>query len=93
MNKRELKIKLDELGIRPSDYSLDGVLKPMSTILLFSDSRWWTFDYDERGRAQDKMSFDTEDEACQHILSRLIRLQEFREKYNLIRKKHNLGPI
>jgi hypothetical protein len=83
MNIEELKLKLDAIGIPSSDYSLDGMLKPMCTILYFENPKWLTFDYDERGRVQDKKQFDTEDEACQHILARLIRLKEFREKYNL----------
>ena len=83
MNKIELKKQLDELWIRNADYSLDGNLKPMATILLFSNSKWYAFDYDERGRVQDKMQFDTEDQACQAMLSRMIRLKEFRKTYNL----------
>jgi len=83
MNKIELKSKLDEIGIPPNDYSLDGTLKPMCTILYFDNPKWITFDFDERGRIQDKKQFDTEDQACKHILARLIRLKEFREKYNL----------
>jgi len=83
MNKIELKRELNELGIKPEDYSLDGTLKPMATILEFSNSKWYTFDYDERGRIQDKEVFNTEDQACRHILDRLIQLKEFRERYNI----------
>jgi hypothetical protein len=83
MNKVELKIKLDDLNIRPEDYSLDGTLKPMATILKLSSFKWVTFDYDERGRVQDEKTFDTEDQACQDVLNRMIELKGFREKYNL----------
>lgn len=83
MNKRELKNKLDELNINTSYYSLDGVLKPNRYTLLYSNSKWWTFLYDERGRFLDKMSFDTEDEACQNMLILLIKEQEFQKKYHL----------
>lgn len=83
MNKIELKTELDDLGILPENYSLDGVLKPMATILEFSNSKWYTFDYDERGRVQDKKLFDTEDQACQDVLTRMIQLKKFREKHNL----------
>lgn len=83
MNKSELRKKLDELGIKQTDYCLDGTLKPMRTILLFSNSKWWTFEYDEHGNIQDKKAFGTEDEACQDILQRLIYLQEWRKKYNV----------
>ena len=83
MNKDELKLKLDAIGIPITAYSLDGTLKPMCTILYFENPKWITFDYDERGRVQDEKQFDTEDEACQHILDRLLRLKVFKEKYNL----------
>lgn len=83
MNKIELKAKLDDLGIQHEDYSLNGVLKPMATILELSNSKWYTFDYDERGRVQDKKLFDTEDQACQDVLTRMIQLKKFRDKYTL----------
>jgi hypothetical protein len=83
MNKDELKIKLDAIGIPSTGYSLDGTLKPMCTILYFENPKWITFDYDERGRVQDEKQFVTEDEACQDILDRLLRLKVFKEKYNL----------
>jgi hypothetical protein len=83
MNKEELKIKLDAIGIPVTAYSLDGTLKPMSIILYFEDSEWITFDYDERGRIKNETHFDTEDEACQHILDELIREKAFKQKYNL----------
>ena len=59
MDKVELKRKLDDVGIRPEDYSLDGILKPMATVLKLLNSKWCTFDYDERGRVQDERIFDT----------------------------------
>jgi hypothetical protein len=83
MDKVELKRKLDDVGIRPEDYSLDGILKPMATVLKLLNSKWCTFDYDERGRVQDERIFDTEDQACQDILNRMIELKRFREKFNL----------
>jgi len=83
MNRNELKLKLDAIGIPSTGYSLDGTLKPMSTILYFEDSEWITFDYDERGRIKNETHFDTEDDACQHILDVMIREKAFKEKYNL----------
>ena len=83
MNRDELKLKLDELGISSSDYSLDGTLRPMCAILFFEDPKWLTFEYDEHGHVLDKKQFDTEDQACRNMVARMIELKEFREKYNL----------
>ena len=83
MNKYELKVKLDELGISSKNYSLDGTLKPVRIILLFSEFKWWTFEYDEHGNIEAKKQFETEDEACQDMLRRLINLKEWRKKHNL----------
>lgn len=83
MNKSELEERLEELEIRPTDYSLDGKLLPMRTILVNLNNKWITFDYDERGRVQNEKEFNTEEEACREILNRLINLKKFRKKYNL----------
>ncbi|MCX2576385.1 hypothetical protein [Pedobacter sandarakinus] len=83
MDRKILKVKLDALNINPKDYSLDGTLLPMRTILSFSKNQWVTFEYDERGSIHDLKKFDNEDEACEDILSRLIFLVEWRKKYNI----------
>ena len=83
MTREELKIKLDAIGIPSTGYSLDGTLKPMRAILYFENPKWLTFEYDERGRVLDKKQFDTEDQACQNILDRMVELKAFKEKYNL----------
>jgi hypothetical protein len=82
MNKVELINKLNALEIRPSDYSLDGTLKPMRTILYFEYPNWLTFEYDERGHILDKKQFDTEDEACGDMLERLTYLRDWRIRTN-----------
>lgn len=83
MNTKELKIKLDEAGISSNSYSLDGNLMPMKIILSFSNSKWSVFLYDERGRVLGLKQFNTESEACQHMLKTLIYDKEWHEKYNL----------
>ena len=83
MNKSELKLRLDELKINPIDYSLDSTLKPMRTILLCQNFRWYTFEYDEHGNIQDKKEFLTESEACEDMLRRLMYLKQWRKKYNI----------
>jgi hypothetical protein len=78
-----LKKKLIELNIPAGDYSLDGALLPMRTILKFADSKWWTFEFDERGRIYEENEFDSLNDACEDMLKRLIYLVEWRKKYGL----------
>jgi len=83
MNIGELKNKLDDLNVRPSDYSLEGTIKAARTILLYANSKWLTFECDENGKTVDKKVFETENEACQDMLNRMIYLKEWRKKRNL----------
>jgi hypothetical protein len=83
MNKKELKNKLDELGIGTNNYELDGDPKPSRYILSHVGSKWQTFAFDEHGNISEKREFDSEDEACQDMLDRLIYLVEWRKKYNI----------
>ncbi|WP_443946585.1 hypothetical protein ACJVDH_05600 [Pedobacter sp. AW1-32] len=83
MNIETLKSTLDLLNVNPKDYSLDGTLLPMRTILLYSKNKWLTFEYDERGKEHDVKEFANENDACQDILDRLLYLIEWRKKYNV----------
>ena len=83
MNKKELKLKLDELCIGNDNYQLDGILNPNRYILSKSGSKWQTLGYDEHGNVADKKEFATEDEACQDMLDRLVYLIEWRKRYNV----------
>jgi len=83
MNRKELKIKLDELGAENEHYELNGMLKPNRYILTHSIFKWQTYFYDEHGYISEKKEFKTEDQACQDMLSRLVYAMEWRKKYNV----------
>ncbi len=83
MNVNQLKEQLDNLKISSDEYSLDGQLKPMTIALTFSQSKWLLFHYDERGHMLNCEKFETENEACENMLKRLISDKKFRKKFNL----------
>ena len=64
MNINQLKTKLDLLGIKPSQYSLNGDLIPDRLILFQNYYIWEVFYLDERGRREYEKKFSSEDEAC-----------------------------
>lgn len=68
MNRFELRKTLDELGVSPLSYSLDGRSSIVGVVLYESYSRWLVFHIDERGNKSDEREFATEDEACSYIL-------------------------
>ena len=50
MNIIELKAKLNELGVEPNEYSLEGSVANWNTIVLYKNySIWEVFYIDERG--------------------------------------------
>ena len=57
MDSKTLKENLNLLNIDTKDYSLDGTLLPMRTILSRSGKNWITFEYDEHGRSLDRKEF------------------------------------
>lgn len=67
MNRNTLRTKLDELGINPKFYSLDGHLSIAGIVLQESYGTWTVFDLDERGNKSDLKSFASEDAACEYI--------------------------
>ncbi|MFV0237437.1 MAG: hypothetical protein ACK5HU_02735 [Flavobacteriales bacterium] len=67
MKIKELKTKLDRLGIAPSYYSLDGSLEPDRIILYRSYSIWEVFYFSERGTRPDEKKFSSEEEACIYV--------------------------
>ena len=83
MTIEELKIKMDNLGISRYDYSLNGTLWPTRYILLHSKTIWLTFGYDERGNVDSLKEFNTESEACNDMLNRLVYLKEWKKKNNI----------
>jgi hypothetical protein len=77
-----LKLKLAELDLPPDNYSLDELI-PNRYIFTHSGSKWQTFGYNEDRITVKKKEFETEDEACQDMLTRMIDLMEWRKKYHI----------
>lgn len=67
MNIKDLKEKLEELGIKASYYSLYGDLKSDSIILYHNYSKWKVFYLDDRGGRHPMGIFDNEEDACRFI--------------------------
>lgn len=75
MNIIELKAKLNELGVEPNEYSLEGSVANWNTIVLYKNYNIWEVFYiDERGNRDDKNTFQSENEACEYIYEEFKRL-------------------
>lgn len=72
VNRDELKAVLDTEGITPRAYTLDGGHPPETCVLSIRAGGWAVY-YSERGLESGRKDFDTEDAACEHLLSLLRR--------------------
>ncbi len=81
MNKKDLQIKLDLLGVASQAYSLEGELVPDNIILYNSYNKWEVFYLDERGDRNDEKVFNSENEACEHIYKLFIESKKIEDKY------------
>jgi len=85
MNRKELKIKLNELNIPEHSYSLYGGVDILKTILEWGN-KWRIHEIDERGNDLEIAVFNTEEEACEYFLkimekhSKIIE-ESYRKKY------------
>ena len=73
MNRKELKFKLDELGIPNNSYNLYGgnaILKPT---IGKKEDKWIIYEIDERGNYLQQYSFDTEEEVCKQFYQELLK--------------------
>ena len=77
MNIEELKKALDEEGVKPIYYSLNGIREVQEVgaaigahILEKKGKKWMCYFYERRGKFDVKY-FDTEDEACKYMLEQL----------------------
>jgi hypothetical protein len=75
MNREELKVVLDRECIDPSIYSLYGQAGGPydDRLILEQDRTIWTVYYIERGEKSQIHFFETEHEACEYLLNRLLR--------------------
>ncbi len=81
MNKLELKEKLNELGIDENQYSLEGELLTDRIVLYHSYHEWRVFYFDERGNEDQKVIFNSEEDACKYIYKEFKEMKEIRDKY------------
>ena len=63
MNKRKLEMKLKEIQIDPSAYTLNGGL-PNEVYCLGQQNGQWEVYYSERGIKTNLKKFEKEEEAC-----------------------------
>lgn len=73
MNRSELKHILQREAFDPGIYSLDGGLANDTLCLAHEGERWCVY-YTERGARFDEQWFESEDEACELMLSNLRAL-------------------
>jgi hypothetical protein len=68
MNRAELVMQLDELGVNRDAYCLDGGL-PNECYTLEPRATEWAVYYSERGRRSMEQVFSTEAQACQFLFN------------------------
>jgi hypothetical protein len=76
MDRAELGATLRREGINPDTYSLEGRDGIGERYVLARCASGWTVYYTERGIERARRNFDTEDEACRHLLDLLLRLTD-----------------
>jgi hypothetical protein len=72
MDREELRELLSQENVDPAAYDLDGRAADETYVLEPSDGSFTVF-YSERGLRTGERRFDTEDEACRHLLDLLLR--------------------
>ncbi len=63
---------VDREGVESRSYNLDGAHDPETYVLTVRAGGWATL-YSERGYEVGRREFDTEDEACTHLLDLILR--------------------
>jgi hypothetical protein len=71
MNKNELANKLQEKGINPNSYCLDGGL-PNEAYCLNNSANGWEVYYSERGDKSGLKIFQNESDACIYLYKLLV---------------------
>lgn len=71
MNIKELKKLLDEKGVSPNRYSLNGGLENDTLCIEKASYRWIVY-YTERGNKYDEIGFCNENEACIYFYNLII---------------------
>lgn len=71
MKKEELKIQLQKYGVAEWLYNLDGKGRNDERYCLIRKEQKWNVYFSERGIKTTDELFESEDEACQFIYSKL----------------------
>jgi len=87
MNKEDLRLQLNLLHVKATDYSLDGLLKNDCVVLHQNYYKWEVLYIDEKGRREDEKIFNSESEACYYILKLFTELKEIEKRFNLNTKR------
>ncbi|MDL2323361.1 hypothetical protein LJC52_05165 [Bacteroidales bacterium OttesenSCG-928-A17] len=85
MNRKELKIRLDEENIPVFWYSLDGEAIPNKSILQKGGGKkgyWVIYGIDERGNKSNYKEFYYEDEACEYFYQMMKKEKERVDRIN-----------
>lgn len=80
MNIKELKDKLEEIGIDQEDYNLgDRPIRPFELGMKKEGEKWEVFQAPERGEVNIIEGFEDEEDACELVLDYLVMRKERKE--------------
>jgi hypothetical protein len=85
MNRKELKVTLDKLGINSNFYDLYGHEDSDKSILSKQGKKWVVYDINERGGKHGFKYFDTETDACEYFYDKMCNYQDV-----MYRAEHNI---
>lgn len=72
MKKEELRNILRKKGVPDYYYNIDAIGEVDQRVCLTFDGEKWEVCYSERGKKFDVIMYQTEDEACEEVLKRLV---------------------
>lgn len=72
VNRDELRRALEREGVRPTAYSVDPDRLSDDVYCLAITAGGWSVWFAERGERRDEVFFETEDEACDELLLRVV---------------------
>ena len=72
MNRDELRAALEREGVRPTSYDLEPNRLSEDAHCLAIVSGGWSVWFAERGKRNDEVFFETENEACDELLLRVV---------------------
>jgi len=80
MNRNDLKAELELEGVEPRWYVLDGSKFPgdQDALSREPDGRWVVY-FSERGTRLSLVSFDSESDACEHMLDRVLSSRQLED--------------